>query len=162
MTNLAKMTPRQNAQFWYMQEAMRRFEWDMHNKIENSGRIPPEWHEIAKAPVERKKQQVNIGLEQDVLKFFRSMGKGYGARINTVLKSFMHARLAGVIEGPETLNHYKEWREGQDIPKPEFGYLSQAMGEEWADAPGKETSVSRKARAMEVIRREHTRRDGEG
>lgn len=162
MTRLNKMTPRQNAQFWYMQEAMRRFEWDMHNQIQTSGRIPPEWHDIAKEPVERRKHQVNIGLEEDVLKFFRSMGKGYGARINTVLKSFMHARLAGVVEGAETLNHYKAWQEGHDIPKPKFGYLSAAAGEAWEDAPGQETRAVRKAQAMEVIRREQTRREGEG
>ncbi len=162
MTNLKKMTPRQNAQFWYMQEAMRRFEWDMHNKIEMSGRIPKEWHEVAKALPDRRRRQVNIGLDEEVVRFFKSMGTGYGARINTVLKSFMHARLAGVIEGAETLNHYKEWQEGQDMPKPAFGHLSQAMGEAWEDAPGQETPVSRKARAMEVLRREYTRRDGEG
>jgi uncharacterized protein (DUF4415 family) len=162
MPNLKKMTPRQNAQFWYMQEAMRRFEWDMHNKIEQSGRIPKEWHEVAKAPAERVKRQVNIGLEEDVLKFFRSMGKGYGNRINTVLKSFMHARLAGVIEGAETLNHYKEWQEAHDMPKPKFGEMSKAMGEEWEDDAPKSTPYRRKADAMEVMRREFTKRDGEG
>ena len=107
MPDLRKLTARQNAQYHYMMDVMRRFEWDMHNRIEMSGRIPPEWHEIVQDRPDRTKSQVNIGLDEDVLKFFRSLGKGYGARINLVLKSFMHARLAGVLEGPETLNHFK-------------------------------------------------------
>lgn len=159
-TNLAKQTHRQRAQFWYMAEAMRRFEWDLHNKINLSGRIPAEWHEVAKTPVATPKRQVNIGIEEDVLRFFRSMGRGYGDRINTVLRSFMHARLAGLIEGAETINHYKEWQEAHDIPKPKFGYLAEAAGEGWEDAPGEETSHMRQSRIMEVLRREYTRRDG--
>jgi hypothetical protein len=35
------------------------------------------------------------------------MGPDYGPRINDVLRSYMHARLAGVIRGAETLAHYR-------------------------------------------------------
>lgn len=160
MVNLSKQSPRQRANYWYMAEAMRRFEWDLHNRIELSGHIPAEWHEIAKAPVTRPKRQVNIGLEEDVLRFFKSMGKGYGDRINTILKSYMHARLTGLIEGADTINHYKEWQDGQDIDKPEWGYLTRAMGEDWEDAPAEETPHRRQQKLWEKIRREYTRRDG--
>jgi len=160
MTNLARMTPRQNAQFYYMMDAMRRFEWDMHTKIEQSGRIPPEWHEIARAPAVRPKRQVNIGLDEEVLKFFRSFGRGYGDRINTVLRSFMHARLAGVVEGAETLNHYKRWQEEFDEPKPEFGWFAEQAGAAWEDAPGEETRQARKEKQGEVLRRAAMRKDG--
>ena len=128
MPNLTKMTARQNAQYYYMMDVMRRFEWDMHNRIEQSGRIPSEWHDIAKERPERVKVQVNIGLDQDVLKFFKSLGKGYGAKINLILKSFMHARLAGVLEGAETVNHFKTWELRHDEPKPEFGFLPMRSG----------------------------------
>jgi uncharacterized protein (DUF4415 family) len=157
---MTKMTARQNAQYYYMMDAMRRFEWDMHTKIEQSGRIPQEWHEIAKMPDSRPKRQVNIGLEEDVLKFFRSMGRGYGDRINTILRSFMHARLAGVVEGGETLNLYKTWEAEFDDPKPEFGYFAEQLGQDWEDATGEDTRQKRKERMSAILRRAAMRRDG--
>ncbi|MFM7334671.1 MAG: hypothetical protein ACKO1H_09705 [Tabrizicola sp.] len=47
------------------------------------------------------------------------MGPDYGPRINDVLSSYMHARLAGVIRGAETISHYRN-RGGFDGPKPGF------------------------------------------
>ena len=67
--------------------------------------------------------KVNLRLEADVVKFFKSMGPDYGPRINDVLRSYMHARLAGVIRGAETLAHYRRREEGLDGPKPQFGDL---------------------------------------
>jgi len=160
MANASKMTGPQNAQFYYMMDAMRRFEWDMHTKIEESGRIPQAWHDIAKAPVVTPKRQVNLGLEEDVLKFFRSFGRGYGDRINTVLRSFMHARLAGVVEGAETLNLYKYWAEGFDEPKPPFGWFAAQAGQEWEDAPGEVTRQAGKEKRGEIWRRAQMRKEG--
>lgn len=139
MPDLRKQTPRQRAQMTYMMDVMRRLEWDLHNTIELTGRIPAEWHEIATATPRSVKKRVCIALEADVLKFFRSMGEGYGPRINDVLRSYMHARLAGVIRGAETLAHYREREEAWSGEKPQFGEVAKAMGGEWEDAgPGVE------------------------
>ena len=83
----------------YKMDVMRRLEWDLHNTIEMTGRVPAEWHEIATATPRAEKMKVNLMLEADVVRFFKSMAAGYGPRINEVLKSYMHARLAGVILG---------------------------------------------------------------
>ena len=160
MPDLRKLTPRQNAQYHYMMDVMRRFEWDMHNRIEMSGRIPPEWHEIVQGRPDRTKSQVNIGLDEDVLKFFRSLGKGYGARINLVLKSFMHARLAGVLEGPETLNHFKTRTDAHAGDKPQFGDVSRDLGEDWDD--GADPATLRKARGKEALRKFRADEDAGG
>jgi uncharacterized protein (DUF4415 family) len=137
MPDLKKQTPRQRAQMTYMMDVMRRLEWDLHNTIELTGRIPEAWHEIATATPRSAKVKVTLDLEADVLKFFKSMGEGYGPRINDVLKSYMHARLAGVIRGAETLAHYREREEGHSGGKPQFGDVAKAMGGEWEDAgPG--------------------------
>ena len=57
MPDLKKQTPRQRAQMSYMMDVMRRLEWDLHNSIEMTGRIPAEWHEIAqKRPVSGKEK----------------------------------------------------------------------------------------------------------
>ncbi|NJS39108.1 MAG: BrnA antitoxin family protein [Rhodobacteraceae bacterium] len=120
MPNLKKQTPRRRAQMSYMMDVMRRLEWDLHNSIEMTGRIPEAWHEIAQATPRTVKEKVTLRLEADVVKFFRSMGPDYGPRINDVLKSYMHARLAGVIRGAETIDHYRKRGEVYDGPKPGF------------------------------------------
>ena len=133
MPDLKRQTPRQRAQMTYMMDVMRRLEWDLHNTIELTGRIPEEWHQIATATPRAAKVKVTLALEADVLKFFRSMGEGYGPRINDVLRSYMHARLAGVIRGAETLAHYREREEAHAGEKPQFGEVAKAMGGEWED-----------------------------
>ncbi|SEN17435.1 BrnA antitoxin of type II toxin-antitoxin system [Gemmobacter aquatilis] len=125
MPDPAKQTPRQRAHRFYMMEAMRRLEWDLHHAIDSSGRIPETWHEIATAPPHPKRERVTLRLNPEVLKFFRSMGSDYGPRINAVLESFMHARLAGVLRGAETAETYRpagarpDWgeMEEQDMPR---------------------------------------------
>ena len=149
MPDLTKLTPKQTAQYTYMMDVMRRLEWDLHHRIEDTGRIPPEWHEIAQARPTTRKVKVNMWLEEDVMKFFRSLGPGYGPRINDVLKSFVHARLAGVIRGAETLNLYREAAEVHDGPKPGFGATAKAMGEDWADAPA--APPTREARMQQLM-----------
>ncbi len=41
-------------------------------------------------PVQRKKQ-ITLRLDEDVLKFFKKLGKGYQTRINQVLKAYAEA-----------------------------------------------------------------------
>jgi uncharacterized protein (DUF4415 family) len=148
MPDLQKQTPRQRAQMTYMMDVMRRLEWDLHNTIELTGRIPEEWHQIATATPRSAKQRVCVALEADVLKFFKSMGEGYGPRINDVLRSYMHARLAGVIRGAETLAHYREREEGHSGEKPAFGEVAKAFGWEWQDA-GPEVVEAERAKVQE-------------
>lgn len=124
MPDPAKPTPRQRAHRFYMMEAMRRLEWDLHNAIDSSGRIPETWHEIAAAPPHPKRERVTLRLNPEVVKFFRSMGSDYGPRINAVLESFMHARLAGVLRGADTAEAYRpdgarpDWGEAEDQAAP--------------------------------------------
>ena len=152
MPDLRKQTPRQRAQMTYMMDVMRRLEWDLHNTIELTGRIPEEWHRIATATPRAAKVKVTLALEADVLKFFKSMGEGYGPRINDVLRSYMHARLAGVIRGAETLAHFREREEGHSGGKPQFGDVAKAFGWEWEDA-GPEATGAVRAKAQEYAQK---------
>ena len=152
MPDLSKMTPKQTAHYTYMMDVMRRLEWDLHHRIEDTARIPPEWHEIAQARPTAPKVKVNLLLEADVVKFFRSMGPGYGPRINDVLKTWMHARLAGVIKGAETLNLYREASEVHDGPKPAFGATARDMGEAWEDAPAPPLTMAQKRQRLMELR----------
>jgi len=43
----------------------------------------------AKLRMPQKKESVTIRLDHDVLEWFRGMGRGYQAKINAVLRSYM-------------------------------------------------------------------------
>ncbi|MDN5786133.1 BrnA antitoxin family protein, partial [Pseudorhodobacter sp.] len=160
MTDLTRMTPRQRSHYTYLMDVMSRLEWDFHNAIHRRGRIPSDWAEIAQTTPRQTKQKVTFEVEADVLKFFRAMGKGHGPRMNDVLRAFMHARLAGVVEGADSLAIYREGARVNAGPRPEFGDISRMLGEEpeaEPQAPGYRASLDRamelmdKARAMQAV-----------
>ena len=109
------MTKTERVNFHYLMDAMRRLEWDMHNEVLRQQRIPAQWHEIAKERGRKAKVRVTTMVEEDVLRFFKSMGRGYQERMNDVLRAFMHGRLAGIVDRPDTP---KALRDG---PRPEWG-----------------------------------------
>lgn len=91
----------QREHFRYFTDLMRQIEWDLHKEILDARRIPPAWHEIAKARGPSEKVRVTLRVEADVVRFFRKFGKGYQQRMNDVLAAWMHGRLAALIEGPD-------------------------------------------------------------
>lgn len=147
MPDFAKMTPRQRSHATYLLDVMQRLEWDFHNAIHAAGRVPRAWDEIARETPHQTKHKITLDLESDVLKFFKSMGKGHGARINAVLKSYMHARLAGVVEGAETLATFQRNAATYDDTRPAFGDVAKMMGE----VP--EPEAARKETTQEVLDR---------
>ncbi|MBD1204693.1 MAG: BrnA antitoxin family protein [Rhodobacteraceae bacterium] len=136
------------AHYHYMADAMRRLEWDLHHTIEATGRVPLEWHEIAQEEPRGGTERVAIRLDKDVVKFFRSMGLGYGPRINRVLRVYMHARLAGVIRGPETAPQFRVALAGE---RPLWGETAASFGA--GEGPDdEEREVEARARAEERVR----------
>lgn len=141
-TGKAEATRRIN--YHYMADAMRRLEWDLHQKLLTEGRIPDAWHDIALERGPRKRIRVTIALEEDVVRFFRAMGEGYGPRMNAVLRAFMHARLAGLVRGAETMDYLaRREAEGLDGKKPGWGEAQKDFEElgpdaarEMSDEPG--------------------------
>lgn len=111
------LTRTQRANHYYMLDAMRRFEYDMHHTIAINFRVPQEWHEIAERR-ERKKTRICFSLDEDVLRWFRSMGPRYQPRMNDVLRGFMHAKLMGLLQGEDTLDQFREkGMMGRDMPQ---------------------------------------------
>ncbi len=61
--------------------------------------IPREWHTIEdRVPVRPRKVRINARYDEDVARFFRGMGEGYQARMNAVLRAWMLAVQARVIQ----------------------------------------------------------------
>lgn len=121
-----KMTKTEIRHFHYMGDAMRRLEWDLHDAIYRSRRIPQAWHDIGRDKGRDRKVKITIGIEAGVVRFFKSMGSGYQNRINDVLSAWMHGRLAGLIEGPETIDEFR-FEMVEDTPKPDWGATEKAM-----------------------------------
>lgn len=62
--------------------------------------IPPGWWGLDREmPVNPKKEQISIRIDEDVMTFFRGYGYGFQTRMNTVLRMYMQARLSKVIRG---------------------------------------------------------------
>ncbi len=98
MTQQKPLTKTARAHHFYMAEAMKRLEWDLQNHLMAERRIPEAWHEIATRKTSEKKQ-LTVRFDEDVVKFFKSCGPGYQARMNDVLRSFMHLKLGGFLHG---------------------------------------------------------------
>ena len=89
------------AQYHHLAENLRSLEEDLRWGLEDSERIPAEWHRIAQTPDVPFKTSLTLRLDNDVIAFFKAMGRGHLTRMNDVLRAFMQARLAGVVRGAE-------------------------------------------------------------
>lgn len=150
--DLQKLGPKQRANYHYMADAMRRLEWDLHNHIEATGRVPVEWHDIAKERGAQPKVRTTLRVDADVVRFFKSMGAGHLTRMNEVLRTYMHARLAGVIRGAETMDYYKRRAEYHDGERPLWGDTARMLGE-LPEAGEEEIAAERTARVREEVKR---------
>jgi len=89
----------------YMTETLDRLEADMQGAAARSAMIPEAWHAIAQSGGRGAKVKMTLWVERDVLAFFRAIGTGHTTRMADVLKAFMHARLAGLVKGPEAVDY---------------------------------------------------------
>ncbi len=126
--DLKKMTRKSRANYYYMMDAMQRLDWDLHHHIEATDHIPREWHDIAKQQVAKSKVHLTMRVDEDVVRFFKSMGAGHLVRMNDVLRTFMHARLAGVLRGADTIDYYRRSVEVMSDERPMWGDVGRSFG----------------------------------
>lgn len=64
--------------------------------------IPEEWELLPdRYPATPKKVRITLLMDEPVAKYFRSFGRGYGALVNDVLKSYAQLRAAKMLEAAE-------------------------------------------------------------
>ena len=105
MTRQTKAEKDRRAAYHDLAETMRGLEADLRWGLTDSLRIPQGWRAIAEGPAVPKKVKVTLRLDEDVVAFFRAMGMGHLSRMNAVLRTFMLARLAGLVTGPEDVRY---------------------------------------------------------
>jgi uncharacterized protein (DUF4415 family) len=96
------------AHYHWMAESLHELEFHLHGRLAESGQIPEEWEEIARLRGPMPKVRVTLWVEGDVVKFFRAAGQGHTTRMADVLRTFMHARMAGILAGAEGVE-YGRW-----------------------------------------------------
>jgi uncharacterized protein (DUF4415 family) len=61
--------------------------------------IPPEWHRLdTTAPVRPRKTAATLRYDDDLLRWYRGLGRGYQGRMNAVLRAYMLAVICKEIE----------------------------------------------------------------
>jgi uncharacterized protein (DUF4415 family) len=71
--------------------------WTMERKLKER-MPPPEWRSLERdTPTTPHKTRVTIGFDDDMLRWYRGLGAGYQARMNAVLRTYMHAAIAKEI-----------------------------------------------------------------
>ena len=76
------------------------------------GQVPEAWHVLEyDLDVEEPKEKVTLYLDKSVAKTFRAMGKGYHARINRVLATWVQMKIAEMRE--LELSHLDALREAR-------------------------------------------------
>lgn len=72
--------------------------WHQQNQLKLR-HIPEGWYALEQAvPCTPRKTKITLSLDADLVRWFRSLGNGYSARINAVLRLYMLAVLAKEIE----------------------------------------------------------------
>ncbi|TGD64651.1 hypothetical protein EYC08_10255 [Tabrizicola sp. WMC-M-20] len=107
---MTKADDTRKASYHRMAESLRDLERALHGAARGAGAVPDEWHAIAQGVGAGRKVKLTLWVEADVLRFFRSLGKGHTTRMAEVLSTFMHARLAGVVKGPEDVDYSAPYR----------------------------------------------------
>ena len=80
----------------------------MRLKLEN---MPLEWESTEdRAPTRPHKVRINASYDEDVARFFRSLGAGYQARMNAVLRAYMF----GVLSREVRMRRNLDWK-GEEI-----------------------------------------------
>ena len=91
--------------YHFLADVLRDLETDLRRGLQHSPLIPEDWHTIARRAPVPAKVRVTLRLDADVEAFFRSFGPGHLTRMNAVLRAFMLARQAGVLQGAETVDY---------------------------------------------------------
>jgi uncharacterized protein (DUF4415 family) len=75
---------------WYRLNKMSEDEIEEKSQDSDTPRWTTKMFKTATWRMPQKKVPVHMLLDQDIVDWFRSQGKGYQSRINSVLKSYVH------------------------------------------------------------------------
>jgi hypothetical protein len=91
------------------QDKLRRYLYEAHleDPLDSQLRreVPDAWHTLEQdLDVTEKKVKLTLMLDASVAKVFRAMGRGYQARINRILATWVQLKMSGLMDE----NYYEE------------------------------------------------------
>ena len=90
---------RMGYQMWLIAREGDPFEEDLRAKV------PQAWHLLEQdVDCEEPKEKVTLYLDRSVVRMFKAMGKGYQARINRLLQSWLQMKIANLLEVEEQID----------------------------------------------------------
>ncbi|WP_424932176.1 BrnA antitoxin family protein [Amaricoccus macauensis] len=97
---LRKRTKREERSYAQLLVDLQELEvWARNDRLKRD-HIPEDWHRMAtQAPVKPHKTRLTAAFDTDVVRWYRGLGRGYQARMNTVLRAYMLAVISKEIEG---------------------------------------------------------------
>jgi len=82
---------------------------DLKHQILYNIHYPYAWDEVEmKYPVRPKTTRITARFDEEVVKFYRRGGEGYQARMNSVLRFYMFARISRYIEGSKDRDKFNQ------------------------------------------------------
>ena len=103
-----KRTKRQERSYAEMLAHIAELEdWNRRDRLKRAA-IPRDWYEIAaKTPTKPRKVRLTAGYDADVARWYRSLGQGYQARMNRVLRTYMLLVISKEIRGLGSVDTYR-------------------------------------------------------
>ncbi|NNK65689.1 MAG: BrnA antitoxin family protein [Rhodobacteraceae bacterium] len=95
-----KMTLKKRLEHRFLIDQLSQFEWDLRHAVWDGRVLPSEWNFAFNTENQPKKTRVTIRLDADVVAFFRKMGPRWQTRVNLIVRSYVKARLADLVDGP--------------------------------------------------------------
>jgi hypothetical protein len=78
--------------------------------------IPDDWDYLEKNfPARKKKIKVTLYLDEDMLRWFRKLGKGYHARINAILRIYWRGLISGDV---------RSYQDAHEVAPNKIAYLA--------------------------------------
>ena len=94
-----KRTRREERSYGAMMRELHELEcWNMDRKVKER-MIPADWRGLDRTvPCRPKKTRITAAFDAEVVRWYRGLGHGYQARMNAVLRAYMHAVISKEIE----------------------------------------------------------------
>ncbi len=94
------LTARQKLQYRFFHDQAMQFDYDLRHAIWGRRLLPEEWRRAFEAEPVKGKTRVTLRLDEDLVRFFRAFGPGWQGVLNRVVRAFVKARLAGILDEP--------------------------------------------------------------
>ena len=95
-----KRTMSEKRGLYSLSQTLERLNRNLYHKERYADHIPEMWHDIVKS-YDEEKDKITIRVDRSAVKFFKSMGPRYQVKMNLVLRAFVQARAAGMLERME-------------------------------------------------------------